>query len=137
MLLLLPIFYYGAQERAVWLVDHQPRAGLLIHHEELEFLTEFPMVAFFRFLKPGDITIELGLALKRRAVYPLEHPVLLVAAPVCPGYRKQLKDLDLAGRGNMRPSAKINKIRILVYRNFVIRYLLNELDLVRFDHLGK
>ena len=64
--------------------EDQP-GGLVLEMEQVEFAADLAMVAPFGLLEHVQIGILVVLARPRRAVDPLQHLVLAVAAPVGAG----------------------------------------------------
>ena len=97
--------------RALRQQDRQTLADDVHGGEEFQFAPQLVVVALFRFFQRGDIRVQIGLLLKRRAVDALEHLVLLAAAPVSPGDVEQLDVLDDTRALDMRARAEIDESR--------------------------
>ena len=104
------------QSPALRVPEHQA-GGLVLQMEQVELPAETPVVALFRLLQHLQVGVLVLLLRPRRAVDPLQHLVLRVAAPVGAGQPHQLEHLELAGRGHVRPAAQVDEIALLVERN--------------------
>ena len=111
--------------------QRQPRADKLTRHEQLEFATEFAMVAPREFFDPREVVVELLLRLEHRSVDALEHRPLLVAAPICAGDARQLERRHLPRPVDVRPLAEIDKGALLVDRNLLVGDAFDQLDFER------
>ena len=119
-----------AQQRALGVPEHQAGADLVGEGEQVELLADLAVVALLRLLEPVQVGLERRLVGEAGAVDALEHPVLLVAAPVGAGDREQLEGLDLAGRGDVRPAAEVGEAALAVDRDGRVVDRLDQLDLV-------
>ena len=86
----------------------------VVEAEQVELDAELAMVALLRLVAPPQEGIERRLVLPDRAVDPLEHRPLLVAAPVRAGDGQELERPDLARRGDVRPAAQVAERPVLV-----------------------
>src|SRR5205823_895114 len=77
--------------------------------EQLHLRADAPVVAPLRLLEPMQVLLERLLRLPRRAVDPLEHGTVLVAAPVGPRAPHELEGGDAARRGQVRPPAEVDE----------------------------
>jgi hypothetical protein len=68
-------------------------------------------------LEPPEVLVQVFLRQPRGAVDPLEHRVLLVAAPVGAGRGEQLEGLDLAGGPHVRTPAEVDEVPLAVERD--------------------
>ena len=75
---------------------------------------QLAVVALLRLLAPPQVPVELLLRLPDRAVDPLEHRALLVAAPVGAGDGEQLERADLPGGLDVRALAQVAERAVLV-----------------------
>ena len=75
---------------AVRMPEHQPRR-LFLHVKQIELLGKPAVIALFRLLQHVQIGVEFFLLRPRRAVYPLQHFVFRIAAPVSAGHLHQLE----------------------------------------------
>ena len=107
------------------------RAGRdVVKREQIELAPELAVVALLRLLEPPEVLVELLLREPRRAVDPLEHRLLLVAAPVGARRRQQLERLELAGGLHVRPAAEVDEVALRVERHRRRGDALEDLDLV-------
>ena len=80
-----------------------------IKEEQPERSTQLAVVALFSFFDSLKIVL-LGVArLPCSTVYALQHCVVFVTPPVCPGSRKQLVRLDVSSASHMTTTAEIFK----------------------------
>ena len=79
------------------------------------------MVALFGFLDAVQVGVEIFLLGPGRAVDPLQHLVLGVAAPVRAGELGQLEHAQLAGRRHVRAAAEVGELAFRVERNVLVR----------------
>ena len=119
-----------AQQRALRVPEHETGADLVGEREQVELLADLAVVALLRLLDAVQVGLERGLVGEAGAVDALEHPVLLVPAPVGAGDREQLEGLDLAGRGDVRPAAEVGEPALAVDRDGRVVDRLDELGLV-------
>src|SRR5947208_9442587 len=120
------------------LTHHHPAVGQphrrsrrdLVEDEEVQLAAELAMVALLRLLEPPEVLVELLLGEPRGAVDPLEHRLLLVAAPVGARRRQELERLDLAGGLHVRPAAEVDEVALRVERHRRRDEALEDLDLV-------
>ena len=90
---------------------------LVLGVEQIELLAELAVVALLRLLQPVQVGVLVLLLRPRRAVDPLQHLVLRVAAPVGARHLHQLEHLQLAGGRHVRPAAQIDEIVLPVERD--------------------
>ena len=94
--------------------EHHARAFLL-EVEEVELAAEPAVVALLGFLDLLEVSVELFLLRKRRAVDARQHRVVGIAAPIGAGHLHQLEGVaDLAGRGHVRAAAEIEPVALVV-----------------------
>ena len=91
----------------------QPQGQALSHAlretEQFEVFAQLAVVALLGLLHHHEVFVEHRLLGERDAVDAGQHLVLLVAAPVCPGYRSQFQGLDVARVGDVRPPAEVGE----------------------------
>ncbi len=110
------------------LLPQRPALGMPEHHagrfvlhvEEVQLRAQAPVVALLGLLQHLQVRVLVLLLRPGRAVDALEHFVLRVAAPVGAGDAHQLEDLELAGRGHVRPAAQVDPVALAVERNRVL-----------------
>src|SRR5438270_2793951 len=78
------------------------------------------MVTLLGFLNAVQVSVQIFFRKERRAINALQLRVLLIAEPVCSGNIGQLECLDLAGRGEVRPAAEVEKLASFVNRDLFI-----------------
>ena len=88
----------------------------VVEAEQVELDAEPAMVAQLRLLAAPEVLIQLLLGRPDRAVDPLEHRALRVAAPVGAGDGEQLERADLARGRHVRPLAQVDERPVLVDR---------------------
>src|SRR5204863_9892707 len=103
---------------------------MLVEVEEIELLSQPPMIAALRLLDPFEVRVEVGLRVEGRAIDPSQLGVLLVAGPVRTGEPRQLDRLDRARVLQMRASAEVGELPLRVEGDRPLRGV-DELDLVR------
>ncbi len=108
--------------------DRRPRRDL-VEDVEVQLAPELAVVALLRLLQPPEVPVELLLREPRRAIDPLEHRVLLVAAPVRPRRGQQLEEPDLAGGADVRATAEVDEVPLRVQRHRGGVEALEDLDL--------
>ena len=119
-------------ERAPRMPQDQAAAHFIGQGEQIQVLAEFPVVAPLDLFEPREVRIQRLLGRERDAVDPLEHLVLLAAAPVGARDGEELEGLDLRRRRHMRPAAEVREIPLLVDRDRTVSgKLVDELYLVR------
>ncbi len=95
------------------------------------------MVAAQRLFDAFEILVELRAIVPCRAIDPLQHAIMLVAAPVGPGHARQLKGTDRSGRAGVTAAAEIGKIADGVERDRLsVGNLASDLDLVWISREG-
>src|SRR5208337_2023859 len=82
-----------------------------------EFFAELTMVTFFDLFKIIKVCLEFLLCIKSGTVYPLQHFVLFVAAPVSPRNTQKFEGLHPAGPGRMRPPAQVHEPAFFIQRH--------------------
>src|SRR3989454_6479921 len=108
--------------------DRRPRRDL-VEDVEIQLAPELAVVTLLRLLQPPEVLVELLLREPRRAIDPLEHRVLLVAAPVRPRRGEQLEETDLAGGADVRATAEVDEVPLRVQRHRGGVEALEDLDL--------
>ena len=98
-------------------VPERCRRRLGVEAEQVEVSAELAVIALLRLGPPPQVLIELFLGRPDRAVDPLEHRPLLVAAPVGAGHAEQLERADLARARDMRALAQVDEGAVLVGRH--------------------
>jgi len=98
-----------AQHLALGREQRQPWPNVVGEVEQAQLFSQFAMVAPARLLKPAQVLFQLGLAVPGRAVDPLEHRAMLIAAPVRAGHAQQLEAIggNIACVRHMRSAAQI------------------------------
>src|SRR5690242_12188906 len=89
--------------------------------KKIKLGAEFAVVAFFRLFEHAQVCVLVLLPRPGRAVDPLEHFVLRVAAPVGTGYLHQLEHLQFARRGYVRTAAEVDEIAFPIERHLFPR----------------
>ena len=107
--------------------DHHPLrmpergAGRLLGEvEEIELAAELAMVARLRLLEALEIGVEIGLGVEGRAVDPRQLLVVLVAAPVGTGERRELDRLDRLRVLEVRAAAEIGELALRIERDVAL-----------------
>ena len=125
------------QRPAVGVPEHRARR-LFLEVEQVHLAAKAAMVALLGLFKLVNIGVELLFCGPGGAVDALELLALGVAAPVGAGQPHQLeRRADLAGRGQMRPAAKVEPLALAVdlyivaFRDRVDKLDLEALALVR------
>ena len=110
----------------------RPGPRLVVNREEVEVASQYAVVPLARLLDPLEMFVQGLLRLERRAVYPLEHLALLVAAPVGPRHTEQLERGNPARGRDVRPGAEVLELAVTVRRDLLtLRYLSDDLQLQR------
>ena len=104
--------------------------GIGMHKEEVEFLAEFAVVAFFGFFLDFEEGVELGFGRPDGAVDALEHRFGRIAAPVGTCDARQLEVLAFAGAADVRACAQIGEVRLFVDGDFLIFDAFDEFEFV-------
>src|SRR3954447_12019767 len=87
---------------------------MLVEVEEIEWLSQPPMIAALRLLDPFEVRVEVGLRVEGRAIDPSQLGVLLVAAPVRTGEPRQLDRLDRARVLQVGAAAEVGEVALRV-----------------------
>lgn len=95
------------------------------------------MVSLSGLLQPVEVALELLLVRPGRAIDALQHGPVLIPSPVGPGHRGQLERAQVAGGGDVRPSAQVCERALGVDRHPVVVHLVQELQLVGLVLQGK
>jgi hypothetical protein len=112
--------------------EHQARPHQVRDGEEVELAPEHPVVALPGLLQAVEVGLEVFLLEPGRAVDPLQHLPLLVAAPIGAGGVQQLEMLQAAGARDVRAAAEIGEGTVGVDRDrFVVAQLADSLELQR------
>src|SRR6266853_598258 len=101
--------------------EHHAR-GFLLKMEKIQLRAQPPVVALLRLLDHAQVRFLLLLLGPGGPVYPLQHLVLGISAPVGAGDLHQLEYLELAGGRNVRAAAQIDEIPFPVQRDFFVRW---------------
>src|ERR1700728_2420932 len=120
ILLAHPVFHLLADDPALGMPENQPRPGQLLNRKQIELLPQHAMVALLRLFHLLQVLVEILLREKRSPINPLQLLILFIPQPVLARNVEQLERLDLAGRRNMRPTAKIRELAGAVNRNLFI-----------------
>src|SRR5690606_32252267 len=88
------------------------------------------MVAFLCLLQDVKVLFKFFLFRERDTIHAGKHLVLFVSPPVCAGNIKQLNSLDRSGVWDMRTSAKVNEVPLLVERNCTVSQVVDQFKLV-------
>ena len=108
----------------------QPRSNVVIEHEKLEFLAEFAVIAFLRFLQHREVVVEFLLCFKRCTVNALELWIFFVTLVVRTGNGGQLECADISRAHDVRTGAEIDEIAIAIKRDrFVRRNVFDDVEL--------
>ena len=88
------------------------------------------MVALLRLLELFEVFRQLRLVFKRGSVEALQLWIFVVALVECAGDRHEFDRLAVAGAGDVRASAEIPEVAILIQRNRLARGdVVEEVDL--------
>ena len=88
------------------------------------------MIALFRLLQHGEVSLHLGLVLEGRAVDALELRVFLVALVIGAGDMGQPERADIPRAHDVRPGAEIEEVAVLEQRDVLaLRDVLQIADL--------
>src|SRR5580700_12158439 len=104
----------GADHRSLWLPKNQTLPNRFVDGKKPQRRPENSVVPFLGFLDKLKVLFEIFLVEKRRAINACKLFPVAVAAPICPGGAEELKAFDFPGAGDMRPSAEIEKIPLVV-----------------------
>src|SRR5699024_6281571 len=74
----------------------EPLADFLGNHKQFQLLAELAMIALSPVRQFLQISLKLRFFRKNCSVNTLQHLLVTVPAPICPGNAKQLKCLDFA-----------------------------------------
>ena len=103
----------------------------LIRHKKPHLPPNPTVIPLFRLLQTLQIFTQLLLLRKRRPINTRQHRITLIATPISPRQRRQLKSLNLPRRPNMRPRTQIRKLPLLIKGNHrILRQILNQLQLI-------
>ena len=128
----------AADDRPFGHPEDQARPDQRRDREEVEVAAEPAMVAFLGLFDLGDVGLQLLLVEERGAVNALKHLAVGPALPVSPGDREQLERPDLAGVGNMRPAAQVDKLPLAIEAQdaVLVQLVVDVLDLERLAQVG-
>src|SRR3954447_4297624 len=87
------------------------------------------MVPLARLLQTLQVGVQIGLVVEGRAIDPRQLLVVLVASPVGPGEGGQLDRLDRLRVLEMRPTAEVGEVALLVEGDLAVGRV-DELNLV-------
>ena len=102
---------------------------LLAHHEDVHFTADAAVVALFGLFEVMQVLVQIGLLEECRAVQTLQLLAVGVAAPIGPGKLHHLESADLAGGGNMRARAQVNKVAMAVDGDLLVGQVVDVLKL--------
>ncbi len=94
---------------------------LFLEMEEIELASDAPMIALLGFLEPQQVFLQLLFVGPGRAVDPLQHGVLRIAAPIGSRDLGQLEGAELARRRHMRAAAQVFPVALPVQRDRLAR----------------
>ncbi len=97
--------------------EDQSCAGQLLNGKKVQLLAQHAVVPALRLFQPGEVLVHLLAGKKCRAVNALQLGIVFVTQPISAGEAQYFEGLDPAGRGHVRPAAKIFKGAIAVERN--------------------
>ncbi len=106
----------GDHDAAVGQPERQSRADFFVEDKDVQIATQFAMVAFLGLFEHLQVLVEFFFVAPGRAVDPLQHGVMLIAAPVRARHRSQFEAVrgDLAGMFQMWTAAEILEAVLLV-----------------------
>ena len=118
--------------------EDQSRPDELRDGEQVQLASQPAMVALLRFLHLGDVGLQVLLVEERGAVDALEHVAVGLSLPVGAGDREQLERPDLAGVGDVRPSAEVDELPLPVEAEHavLVQLVVDVLDLERLAQVG-
>ncbi len=119
-----------AQRGALREPQRQTLAHALREGEQLEVLAQLAVVALLGLLHHLDILVEHRLFGERDAVDACEHLILLVAAPVGAGHRRELDGLDIPRVGDVGTAAEVRERAVGVERDGAVLQVGDQLHLV-------
>jgi hypothetical protein len=103
--------------------------------EQIQLTSELAVIALLGLFEPPQVLVELLLGRPRRAVDPLQHRVLLVAAPVGAGRGEKPEGPELPRGGHVRTTAEIDEVALPIERHALGVDPLEDLHLERFAAL--
>ena len=114
-----PVFERHAEAASLGVPVNEAGTRVLLGGEEIEFFTELPVVAFFRFREEVQVVLEFVRLLESVAIYAGQHGTLLVAAPVGTGDLYELESLrvEFFGGRDMGAAAEVAEGALFVHRN--------------------
>src|SRR5208337_4961546 len=124
-----------AYDAALGMPENEPRTGLVLDAEEIEFFHQPPVVAPLRFFELRQEIVQLLLAEEGRPVNALHGMRALIAFPVRAGYAQQLDGLDAPRGGDVRPTAKVQELAGTIGGEYGLGLFLDELALQELAHL--
>src|SRR3984885_14808691 len=98
--------------------EDQPWTDLIVNMDQVEFATEFPMVAFPGLFDLLKILVEFGSCLERCAVDTLELRIIRVPFVVSAGDRSEFECADVPGAHDVRSRAEVGELPIAIERDF-------------------
>ena len=112
--------------------EDEPGPHRLLDGEEVELLSQHPMVALAGLLQSVEVGVQVLPLEPGGAVDPLQHLPLLVSPPIGPCRMQQLEVLEPAGPRDVRPAAEIHEGAVGVYRDgLIVAQLVDPLQLQR------
>src|SRR5690606_23912383 len=96
-----------------WVPKHHSR-GFFLHVEKIEFFAELAMVSFFGLFQTMQVGGEIFFIGPGGSVYPLQHLVFRVTAPVSSCHFHKLEMPELAGSRHVRTATQIFEIALAV-----------------------
>ena len=95
------------------------------------------MVAFFGLFQIIEVFLQFFLVIKGCTIQPLQHRVMFITSPVCPGNLDQFKDLQPAAVRYVGAAAQVKKIAQLVQTDLIAFNFLEKFNLILFALLFK
>ena len=119
----------------------QPQRQTLTHivreGEELHLLANLAVVAFLGFLEHHQIVVEHLLLGEGDAIHAHQLRTLLVATPVSSGKRQYLDGLDGFGGGDVRATAQVGEIALLIGGDVAVFQFADKFALQRLSAVAK
>src|SRR5690554_6506259 len=139
IVLILPeILYRHADSSPARMPVHKTRTGLFVETEEIQLLSQSPVITFLDLCKLLEIESKILGICPCSCVDTSEHGVGLSTTPIGSGSTQQLEciGIQLFGGFHMRPSTEIGKTALIVERDILVGgYRIDKLHLV--DLIGK
>ena len=119
-----------AEDCSFRLPEDQSLADSFVDKEEIELLSDLPVITQFRLLKLFEMLTKLGLILKGCTVNSLQLRILRITLVKGTRHAHDLERFAVPRAGNMRPRAKVPEITVLINRDlFVFRNLFEQINL--------